>query len=71
MTKVMSAGLEVNGDFLFFQVNAKRDNGDGMTWGFRLLDLKNYDDKDMDLKIFIEDLKGLISRVGRDETLTN
>jgi hypothetical protein len=71
MTRLISAGLEVIGDFLFFHVDAKRDNGDRMGWGFRVLNFKNYDDKDMDLKIFTENLKDLIFRVKRDETLSN
>jgi hypothetical protein len=66
MTKLISAGLEVDCDFLFFKVNATADNGDHMAWGFRVLNFQKYDDKDMDLKLFIENLKTLIYRLGEE-----
>jgi hypothetical protein len=66
MTKVMSADLEVDCDFLFFKVAIKKDNGDYMSDGFRVLNFQRYNDKDMDLKIFIESMRILLSRLEKE-----
>lgn len=66
MIKVMSVGFEVDCDFLFFKVLIKKDNNDYVSDGFRILNFQRYSDKDLDLKIFIENMKILLSRLEKE-----
>ncbi len=69
MPKVQRAGMKVDSGFLFFDVEIARDNLDQMTYGFEISRLEYYQDRDMDLKVFIENLKSLVTRLEKELTV--